>query len=86
MKGPSSIPAIAVPSELPVSGLWAGLLGSGDIHPSRPNPIAVGVVRIIAVDAEAGVLTIDALDAFDGTPLLDIKPWLHSVDIPPAQT
>ena len=54
--------------------------------PSRPNPIAVGVVRIIAVDAEAGVLTIDALDAFDGTPLLDIKPWLHSVDIPPAQT
>lgn len=53
--------------------------------PSRPNPIAVGVVRIIAVDAEAGVLTVDALDAFDGTPLLDIKPWLHSVDIPPAQ-
>lgn len=54
--------------------------------PSRPNPIAVGVVRLLAVDAAAGVLTVDALDAFDGTPLLDIKPWLHSVDIPPAQT
>jgi hypothetical protein len=45
MKGPSSIPAIAVPSELPVSGLWAGLLGSGDIHPSRPNPIRVLLVN-----------------------------------------
>jgi tRNA-Thr(GGU) m(6)t(6)A37 methyltransferase TsaA len=54
--------------------------------PSRPNPIAVGVVRLLEVDALAGVLTVDALDAFDGTPLLDIKPWLHSVDIPPAQT
>jgi tRNA-Thr(GGU) m(6)t(6)A37 methyltransferase TsaA len=53
--------------------------------PSRPNPIAVAVVRILALDAPAGVLTVDALDAFDGTALLDIKPWLHSVDIPPAQ-
>ena len=53
--------------------------------PSRPNPIAVAVVRLLALDAGEGVLTVDALDAFDGTPLLDIKPWLHSVDIPPAQ-
>lgn len=53
--------------------------------PSRPNPIAVAVVRLLAIDAAEGVLTLDALDAFDGTPLLDIKPWLHSVDIPPAQ-
>ncbi len=53
--------------------------------PSRPNPIAVGVVRLLALDAGAGVLEVDALDAYDGTPLLDIKPWLHSVDIPPAQ-
>ncbi len=54
--------------------------------PSRPNPIAVAVVRIVALDLTAGVMTVDALDAFDGTPLLDVKPWLHSVDIPPAQT
>lgn len=53
--------------------------------PSRPNPIAVAVVRLLAVDAGEGVLTVDALDAFDGTPLLDIKPWLPSVDVPPAQ-
>lgn len=53
--------------------------------PSRPNPIAVAVVRLLALDMAEGVLTVDALDAFDGTALLDIKPWLHSVDIPPAQ-
>ncbi|MGL4236472.1 SAM-dependent methyltransferase [Tabrizicola sp.] len=53
--------------------------------PARPNPIAVGVVRILAIDPVTGVLTVDALDAFDGTPLLDIKPWLTSVDVPPAQ-
>lgn len=53
--------------------------------PSRPNPIAVAVVRLVGVDQAAGVLTLDALDAFDGTPLVDIKPWLPSVDVPPAQ-
>jgi tRNA-Thr(GGU) m(6)t(6)A37 methyltransferase TsaA len=53
--------------------------------PSRPNPIAVAVVRLLAVDQDAGMLVVDALDAFDGTPLLDIKPWLPSVDVPPPQ-
>jgi tRNA-Thr(GGU) m(6)t(6)A37 methyltransferase TsaA len=52
--------------------------------PARPNPIAVAVVRILAIDSAAGHLTVDALDAFDGTPLLDLKPWLTSVDVPPA--
>jgi tRNA (Thr-GGU) A37 N-methylase len=44
--------------------------------PARPNPIALAVVRLLAVDAEAGLPGIDAIDAFDGTPLRDIKPWL----------
>ena len=52
--------------------------------PSRPNPVALGVVRILALDAAAGAVEVDALDAFDGTPLLDIKPWLASVDVPPS--
>ncbi|WP_443216560.1 TrmO family methyltransferase domain-containing protein [Rhodophyticola sp. CCM32] len=29
-------------------------------------------------------LGIDAIDAFDGTPVLDIKPWIASVDMPPG--
>lgn len=53
--------------------------------PSRPNPIALGVVRLLSVDQATGVLEVDALDAFDGTPLLDVKPWLPSVDVPPGQ-
>lgn len=53
--------------------------------PARPNPVAVGVVRILSIDPVGGVVTVDALDAFDGTPLLDVKPWLPSVDVPPAQ-
>lgn len=51
--------------------------------PARPNPVAMAVTRILSLDAGTGVLRLDALDAFDGTPLLDIKPWLPSVDIPP---
>jgi tRNA-Thr(GGU) m(6)t(6)A37 methyltransferase TsaA len=52
--------------------------------PARPNPIALAVVNLLAIDMTAGLLTLDALDAFDGTPLLDIKPWLAGVDVPPG--
>jgi tRNA-Thr(GGU) m(6)t(6)A37 methyltransferase TsaA len=51
--------------------------------PARPNPIAFAVARLQEFDAAHGRLTIDAIDAFDGTPVLDIKPWLASVDVPP---
>lgn len=52
--------------------------------PVRPNPIGLGVVRVTAIDATAGVITVDALDCLDGTPVLDIKPWIESVDAPPV--
>lgn len=52
--------------------------------PARPNPIAMGVVTITEIDRATGTLKIDAIDCYDGTPLLDIKPWLVSVDVPPA--
>jgi tRNA (Thr-GGU) A37 N-methylase len=51
--------------------------------PVRPNPVALQLVRITALDANAGHVGIDATDAFDGTSLLDIKPWLDTVDMPP---
>jgi tRNA-Thr(GGU) m(6)t(6)A37 methyltransferase TsaA len=51
--------------------------------PARPNPVALAVCRLLALDAGTGELTVDAIDAFDGTPVLDIKPWLPSVDVPP---
>jgi tRNA-Thr(GGU) m(6)t(6)A37 methyltransferase TsaA len=51
--------------------------------PARPNPIAVAAVTVTAIDPAAGTLGIDAIDCYDETPLLDIKPWLASVDVPP---
>lgn len=51
--------------------------------PVRPNPIGLSVVRLVACDARAGTLEVDALDCLDGTPILDIKPWRKSVDVPP---
>jgi len=52
--------------------------------PARPNPVALATVRLLAIDHATGKLAFDALDAFDGTPLLDLKPWLPSVDVPPG--
>jgi tRNA-Thr(GGU) m(6)t(6)A37 methyltransferase TsaA len=52
--------------------------------PVRPNPIALGTVVITSLDPAAGVIGIDATDAWDGTPVLDIKPWIDRVDVPPG--
>ena len=51
--------------------------------PARPNPIAMAAVRITSIDHVAGEIGIDAIDCFDGTPLIDIKPWLETIDLPP---
>lgn len=48
--------------------------------PMRKNPIAVSVADIISIDMENGILTLSYLDAFDGTPVLDIKPYTPSLD------
>ena len=39
----------------------------------RPNPIGLTLVELLKV--EGNVLTVKGLDAFDGTPVLDIKPY-----------
>lgn len=48
--------------------------------PLRPNPIGLSVARVLSIDLAAGRIIIDAIDFLDGTPLLDIKPYLPSVD------
>ena len=50
--------------------------------PARPNPIGLHLARIEAIDIDAGILNLDAIDVVDGTPLLDIKPYFASVDRP----
>ena len=53
--------------------------------PNRPNPVALSTVRITALDPARAVIGIDAIDCFDGTPVVDIKPWLETVDVAPAR-
>ena len=47
--------------------------------PSRPNPIGISVVRLVKI--EGTVLYIQDIDIVDGTPLLDIKPYVPKFDI-----
>lgn len=49
--------------------------------PARPNPIAMSVVTLLGI--EDNKLRVVGLDCLDGTPLLDIKPYLPSVDSVP---
>ena len=52
--------------------------------PARPNPIAMSVVKLLAV--EDGNLSVVGVDCLDGTPLLDIKPYFASTDSVPEAT
>jgi tRNA-Thr(GGU) m(6)t(6)A37 methyltransferase TsaA len=45
--------------------------------PKRPNPIGLTVVRLIG--REGARLRVSGVDMLDGTPILDIKPYLSSV-------
>ncbi|MEA3477499.1 MAG: tRNA (N6-threonylcarbamoyladenosine(37)-N6)-methyltransferase TrmO [Bacteroidota bacterium] len=46
--------------------------------PKRPNPIGFSIVKLESITD--GILIVSGVDAFDGTPVLDIKPYLPSVD------
>ena len=43
--------------------------------PYRPNPIGLTLVELVEV--KGNLITVRGLDAFDGTPILDIKPFDH---------
>ena len=46
--------------------------------PARPNPIGLSVVRLVAI--EGARIDIQDVDMIDGTPLLDIKPYVPAFD------
>lgn len=48
--------------------------------PRRPNPIGFSVVRLISV--QSNIIKIENVDILDGTPLLDIKPYIPGIDQP----
>ena len=48
--------------------------------PARPNPIALTAVPVISIDVPSGFIHVPFMDAEDGTPILDIKPYHPAVD------
>lgn len=50
--------------------------------PKRPNPIGLSVVKLDGV--EGNILHVENVDILDGTPLLDIKPYIPQFDNHPA--
>lgn len=47
--------------------------------PRRPNPIGISVVRLISI--KDNILEVENVDMLNGTPLLDIKPYISQFDI-----
>jgi tRNA-Thr(GGU) m(6)t(6)A37 methyltransferase TsaA len=50
-------------------------------HPCRPNGIGITVVRLL--ERRGNSLTVSGIDVLDGTPLLDIKPYIPRFDCHP---
>ena len=48
-------------------------------YPCRPNPIGLSLVRLLRVDGDK--LEIEGIDMLDGTPLIDIKPYVPDFDV-----
>ena len=48
-------------------------------YPQRPNPIGLSIVHLIA--RQGNQLTVEGVDVLDGTPLLDIKPYVPDFDL-----
>jgi tRNA-Thr(GGU) m(6)t(6)A37 methyltransferase TsaA len=62
------------PYEAPVLGVFACR------SPVRPNPIALTTAKILYIDRERGRVEIANIDAFDDTPILDLKAYIPSCD------
>jgi tRNA-Thr(GGU) m(6)t(6)A37 methyltransferase TsaA len=59
-------------AELPVVGRLATR------SPSRPNPVGQATVRLL--ERRGNILKVKGLDAIDGTPVIDIKPYIPGYD------
>lgn len=52
--------------------------------PNRPNPVGFDIGEIVSVNGRE--ITVLGLDALDGTPVIDIKPYVPSIDCIPNAT
>ncbi len=50
--------------------------------PRRPNPIGLHLVRIRRVSLDPPIVYFLGVDMVDGTPVVDLKPWVSRFDLP----
>ncbi len=63
--------------EIPKKGIFASC------SPARPNPVLLTTVKLVGINGN--ILKVQGLEAVDGTPVVDIKPYVkgyHSADNP----
>lgn len=73
--GDRSILTIQLPY---AEGIRAGVFACRSEY--RPNPITMTVMPILNIDKENGIVTLPWIDAFNGSPVLDLKPYIPSSD------
>jgi tRNA (adenine37-N6)-methyltransferase len=67
----------------PALGRKVGVLATRSPH--RYNPIGITLARLDRIDFDGGgILHLSGIDLVDGTPVLDIKPFVPLYDAPPA--
>lgn len=66
-------------TELPYApGVKAGMFACRSEY--RPNPVGITTMPILAIDHVQGIISLPWIDAFDGTPVLDLKPYMPTSD------
>jgi tRNA (adenine37-N6)-methyltransferase len=63
-----------MPFEAPELGVFACR------SPMRPNPLGLTTAKIVHIDHVKGLIEVPDFDAYDGTPILDLKAYLPSCD------
>ncbi|UYV69839.1 C9orf156 [Cordylochernes scorpioides] len=77
VSGPSTAAKVCPPR---LEGQSVGVLSTRSPH--RPNPLALSLVELVAVTGNT--LTLAGVDLIDGTPVLDVKPYIPQYDSPLA--
>jgi tRNA-Thr(GGU) m(6)t(6)A37 methyltransferase TsaA len=65
------------PEEVPLVGVFS------IESPTRPNPIGLSLVKLVR--REGRILHVEGLDVFNGTPVLDIKPYTETYRADPYE-
>jgi tRNA-Thr(GGU) m(6)t(6)A37 methyltransferase TsaA len=76
LNGPRRRPMVRPPRGGPKRGVFATR------SPHRPNPIGLSAVEVLGV--EGHIVHVRGLDLLDGTPVLDLKPYIRDFDAHPG--